>query len=172
MHFILLNKQCLERLEREALNYICTCRDNFSSLRTLRCRLEFVLVPTQVTSNIDPCSYINGDHLSRLLEKEALLVPFDITDDTLCLALRGIGEYLVKTLSMCFTNGKRLGGYENTRKAYQAELAIEKFLWGRPLLLRSTKLNQPGSRYSSPNKKYNRLSWLPCARGPILCILR
>ena len=129
----LLNKQCLERFEREALNYICTCRDNFSSLRTLTCRLEFVLVPTQVTSNIDPCSYIDGDHLSRLLEKEALLVPFDLTDDTLCLALRGIGEHLVKTLSMCFTNGKRLGGYENTWKAYQAELAIEKFLWGRPL---------------------------------------
>ena len=90
-------------------------------------------MPTKVTSNIDPCSFIKGDHLSCLQEKESLLVPFDLIDDTLCLVLRGIGEHLLKTLSMCFTIGKRLGGYENTWKAYQAELAIKKFLWGRPL---------------------------------------
>ena len=65
--------------------------------------------------------------------KRSITCSLRLTDDTLCLALRGIGEHLVKTLSMCFTNGKRLGGYENTWKAYQAELAIEKFLWDRPL---------------------------------------
>ena len=40
----LFNKQCLERFESEALNYLSTCRNNFSSLRTLTCRLKFVLV--------------------------------------------------------------------------------------------------------------------------------
>lgn len=66
--------------------------------------------------------------LDHLLETAPMLVPFP--DNENCLGLCHVAVFLVSTLHDLLYRYKGLGGYENSWRAFQLELALDELFFG------------------------------------------
>ena len=145
----ILNDSAQRNLYDDAKTYISEIGNNFFQYNHSSCRLEFVISLNEYTRTIDPSHFIQVDSLSELLDSHPMIVPFSRSFGTLQ-NIRKIGLHLTSVLDIAFRARRGTSDTRTVWEVYQAELAVEKLLWGHPLCrnsnLYSTNLG-PGLQY-------------------------
>ena len=112
-------------------------RDNM--VIQLSCRMEQVvrLEGDNIPAVVTPREYVSLSALHKLIQEHALFVPFKDRPDGsgLMSTLRDVTQYLTGILADGLRESFRIGMYNPTWKAFQAELALEELLYGHPLSL-------------------------------------
>lgn len=122
-------------LEKDAKTYIEEVENNIEQMVQCKTRLELVCaIPTECKL-VAPSKIIHKDQVLALLMKYPLLSPF-IHRDFLPV-IKTLGEYLVSQLKINLAKGNGSGESNGVWECFQTELALEKFLWGRPLCHKS-----------------------------------
>jgi len=119
---------------KDAERYISSLASNFTFMHTSTCRLEGVteLIDWKETVTAEDC--LNVVKVFKMLESEALLVPFPIgmTD-----CIKEMGLWICQELKSLLDNFSATGNVDATWRAFQLELAAEKVLWGSPFCSKS-----------------------------------
>ena len=136
-------------LYKDAQTYMSEIHSNFFQCDKGVCRLEFVVSLNEGVNEIDASHFIKLDRLSEFLEFHPVIVPFFRSFGTLD-KLKAVGLHLSSVMQLAFNARKGSSDVQTVWTVYQAELAVEKLLWGRPLCngsnLYSTNMG-PGLRY-------------------------
>lgn len=113
-------------------------KENIFKLGRIYARFELVCVAeTQNSQFLCAQQFINVEHLTYLLERYPLIVPFCNRTNlssrkTFIDLIRSIPQHVVNVLENLNNNFSSKGGLLNVWKAYQYELAAEIFWKGRP----------------------------------------
>ena len=153
----ILHNKTTEAMERNTMDYIATMMSNFINMTTSRCRLEMVIHIPNLLETIDPKHFIVQSAIQRLLQDNTMLVPFYRLSENQSLLQRtsAIGRYLLSKLDNLHKQFKGTGNKESTWLALQAELAMEKLVWGHPLDWRSHQVAihiGPGVSYTTRSR--------------------
>lgn len=82
----------------------------------------------------DPEDYFDLDNLNILFQQRALLIPFaDVGETGLPKIIQDVLSHLLRILERVYRESQGIAPYDATWKAYQAELALEEIIFGRPL---------------------------------------
>ncbi len=106
-------------------------------MKPLSCRIKQVRLFTaeDLLHKVDPEYMFSEQYLWYQLYERALLVLFVDRNDSrgLCTVVTQTVAHLNNVLRVAYTNNRGRGGFEPVRRAYQAELALEKLVYGHPL---------------------------------------
>lgn len=174
----IMHHQTTSRLARDARSYIQTFNDNASKMSSLiNARLEVVTV-SQVNElpgrRIEASDFIKVASLSALLEKHPLVIPLQQFVSNIerpsSELLQSVASHLCRELEELHNKNKCRGGFLASWRAYQLELSLEKYFFGKPTQTRdaiySTNLG-PGS-LSDVRSATTRRGFL-CLESPTTC---
>lgn len=123
--------------EKKAAEYLKHTQDLAAKLNIqLKARMEFVLRfdTDQVPTLLDPNTIFDVEELKKLLRDNPMVLPFQDKPDGngLYTVNKMVLNYLITILENAVQSQMNRGGFENTWRAYQAELALEEFFHGTP----------------------------------------
>ena len=153
----ILHARTSEAMDRNATEYISTMMSNCLNMTASACRLEIVIELPEIMETVDPTQFIDKSAMRRLLEDNAMLVPFYrfTEDQTLLKRTSAVGRLLLSTLDNLNRQFKGTGNKRSTWLALQTELALEKLVWGHPLDWKSHQIAirlGPGTSYPTRSR--------------------
>ncbi|XP_073770363.1 uncharacterized protein isoform X2 [Danio rerio] len=102
----------------------------------VRARFETVtlLATQQMWGTVRAVDFFDASAVSQLLEEKPMLLPFaeDQARLPFLSTLQEVPRYLLGSLRAAHATGKHKGKFEESWVAFQAEIALEVFFWGRP----------------------------------------
>lgn len=150
----LLHPQTTSKFIRHGTDYINNVKDNIGKMGHPSCaRLEIVTRH----DGIPPSTHLNGrtmidsDQLHDILESRPLMIPFydeQSEDISFSSVIVTICNHLAEKLKGLFNLHRNRGGFEESWTAFQLELALEQFFFGRCLCPNDTQMSinlGPGS---------------------------
>lgn len=103
---------------------------------TVKARIEIVtlLMTHQVSGIVRAVDFFNVRALTNLLEDKPMLLPFaeDQPRLTFLSTIKDVPRHLLESLQAAHASGKHKGKFKESWVAFQAEIALEVFFWGRP----------------------------------------
>lgn len=159
-----LHWKTTKQLHHRAANYITHFCELATKLRApFGLRIEhvryFEIGEEEHLVVFDPATRFNADALGRELRKEAIVVPFVQTGASFKEAYTDVLDWHLTRLHTILHAREGKGGYLETWKAFQSELALEEVFYGRPLALEDTQLS------SILGTSADRPKSLTCIRG-------
>lgn len=141
----LLHPQSNRAMRRRAYDYEQNMVDNILKLSgIIRCRLELVTrleAETSITDSDIICAadFFSDTGIGELLSRHPMFVPFYEDwkmEEKFTNIMQSIACYLVENLQRLHEQNESKGGFLESWRAYQLELALEVFFWGQPLVKR------------------------------------
>lgn len=130
---------CLTTLEKALHSWALVYLEHISDLRErmvfpLCSRIKQVVRFEHGLDDCHPRAYLAQDNLLEMLRQQTLLIPFAAIDDiSLPHIIREVLSHLLTVLVEAYDGSKGVARYDATWKAYQAELALEEIICGRPI---------------------------------------
>ncbi|CAM4685443.1 unnamed protein product [Leuciscus chuanchicus] len=101
----------------------------------VKARIEIVtlLGTHQISGIVSAVNFFNVRALSKLLEDKPMLLPFaeDQPRLTFLSTIKDVPRHLLESLQAAHASGKHKGKFKESWVAFQAEMALEVFFWGR-----------------------------------------
>ncbi|CAM4735956.1 unnamed protein product [Leuciscus chuanchicus] len=101
----------------------------------VKARFEIVtlLGTHQISGIVSAVNFFNVRALSKLLEDKPMLLPFaeDQPRLTFLSTIKDVPRHLLESLQAAHASGKHKGKFKESWVAFQAEMALEVFFWGR-----------------------------------------
>lgn len=102
----------------------------------VKARIEIVTLFTtqQMSGIVRAADFFNVRALTNLLEDKPMLLPFaeDQARLTFLSTIKDVPRHLLERLQAAHASGKHKGKFKESWVAFQAEMALEVFFWGRP----------------------------------------